>query len=152
MTLGPISGSAPTMQAPRPDVDAVDVLQAAIDFPPTPDEVRSRSQSASHVNTAGCTSGLAGLATLVFGLAGLAAAVYVCVEANKPVGSPSRDTGVGQLGYGFGGTVGALAGMLVTYGVGQVCYAAAKHRDAREERLELSEQARFESTMGGRLA
>ncbi|QBC30663.1 hypothetical protein [Pandoraea sp. XY-2] len=140
------------MQAPRPDVDAVDVLQAAIDFPPTPDEVRSRSQSASHVNTAGCTSGLAGLATLVFGLAGLAAAVYVCVEASKPVGSASRDTGVGQLGYGFGGTVGALAGMLVTYGIGQVCYAAAKHRDAREERLELSEQARFESTMGGRLA
>ncbi|WP_150606678.1 hypothetical protein [Pandoraea cepalis] len=140
------------MQAPRQDVDAVDVLQAAIDFPSTPDDVRSRSQSASHVNTAGFTSGLAGLATLVFGLAGLAAAVYVCVEASKPVGSASRDTGVGQLGYGFGGTVGALAGMLVTYGIGQVCYAAAKHRDAREERLELSEQARFESTMGGRLA
>lgn len=148
MTLGSISGSAPTMQAPRPDVEAADVLQAAIDFPPTPDDVRSRSQSASHVNTVGCTSGLAGLVTLVFGLAGLAAAVYVCVEASKPVGSPSRDTGIGRLGYGFGGTVGTLAGMLVMYGVGQVCYAAAKRRDAREA-MELSEQAQFESTMGG---
>ncbi|VVD79323.1 hypothetical protein PEP31012_01010 [Pandoraea eparura] len=151
MTLGSISGSAPTMQAPRTDVDALDVLQAAIDFPPTPDDVRSRSQSASHVNTAGCTSGLLGLVTLVFGLAGIATAVYVCVEANKPVGSASRESGVGWLGNGFGGSVGALGGMLVTYGLSQVCYAAAKRRAERED-MELSEPARFESTIGGRRA
>ena len=150
MTLGSISGIAPTMQAPQTDVEAVDEQRVTIDFPASPDDVRLRSQSTSscRLSMAGCTSGMSGLVTLVLGLAGLATAAYVCVETDKQAGSAVANSEIQRLGYGFGGSVAVLGGMLVTYGVGQLSYAAAKRREAQEEALELSQQARFESTMG----
>ncbi|VVD74324.1 hypothetical protein [Pandoraea terrigena] len=149
MTLGSISGIVPTMQAPRTEVEAVDEQRVTIDFPPLPDDVRLRSQSTGCVSMAGCTSGISGLVTLVLGLVGLGTAAYVCVEANKQVDNAAAGSGSQWLGYGFGGSVGVLAGMMVTYGLGQVCYAAARRREARDEMLTQREQARFESTMGG---
>ncbi|MDR3397092.1 MAG: hypothetical protein P4M06_05980 [Pandoraea sp.] len=118
-------------------------MQVNIDFPLAPDDVRLRSRRMSRLVDAGCASGLIGMTSTVLGLAGLASAAYICLEADALGDTSIAAHNRRWLGYGFGGGMGFVSTVAVTFGLTQVCLALRKRREAAQEIGTLSVRARF---------
>ncbi|EON14744.1 MULTISPECIES: hypothetical protein [Pandoraea] len=146
MSQGSISGAG--LQAPQhhAPVESAEQGQVNIDFPLTPDEVRFRFRAIDRLAAAGCASGLVGLASTVLGLAGLAGAAYICLEANAEPDNSIAAHNRRWLGYGFGGGMGFVSSVAVTFGLTQVCQSLQKRRAAAQEIATLSTRVQFANT------
>ncbi len=145
MRSGPLSGATVQVPSHRPAVEAAEDMQVDIDFPLTPDDVRLRSRRMSRLVDAGCGAGLIGLTSTVLGLAGLAGAAYICLEAHAQADTSVEAHNRRWLGYGFGGGMGFVSSVAVTFGLTQVCLALRKRREAAQEMGTLSVRARVET-------
>ncbi|MDM8355904.1 hypothetical protein [Pandoraea communis] len=143
MRQGPISGAAVQMPSHRPAVEAAEDMQVNIDLPLSPDDVRLRSRTVSRLADAGCAAGLIGLTSTVLGLAGLASAAYICLEADAQADTSVAAHNRRWLGYGFGAGMGFVSSVAVTFGLTQVCLALRKRREVAQEMVTMSVRARF---------
>lgn len=149
MRQGQISGGLQPVTSLRPPVECAEDHRVMIEFPLTPDDVRLRSQTMSRLSSTGCASGLAGFAITILGVAGMATAGYICLEADSEVDKSIVAHDRRWLGYGFGGGMAILSSMAVTFGLSQVCLTIRRRRDAAQEMSALSGRARFESASAG---
>jgi hypothetical protein len=142
---GPISGAGLQVPQHHGGVESADTLQVDIDFPSTPDDVRLRSMTMNRFATAGCGSGLLGLASMILGLAGLAGATYICLEADTRPDTSIDLHNRRWMGYAVGGSMGFVSSTAVTFGLSQVYLAMKKRRRAAQEIVEMSVRARFQN-------
>ncbi|VVE86147.1 hypothetical protein [Pandoraea bronchicola] len=138
-----ISGAGVQMPPHRAAVESAEDMQVNIDFPLTPDDVRLRSRTVNRLASAGCASGLLGLTVTVLGLAGLAGAAYVCLEADEQAETSIAGHDRRWLGYGFGAGLGFVSSVAVTFGLSQVGLSLRKRREAAQEMGTLNVRARF---------
>lgn len=146
MRPGSISGAGLQVPQHHAPVESAGQAQVDIDRPLTPDEVRFRFRAMDRLAAAGCASGLVGLASTVLGLAGLASAAYVCLEADAQPDTSIAAHNRRWLGYSFGAGMGFVSSVAVTFGLTQVCQSLRKRRAAVQEIATLSTRARFANT------
>ncbi|VVE00480.1 hypothetical protein PHO31112_02104 [Pandoraea horticolens] len=143
MRQGSISGAGLQVPQHREPVESAEQAQVNIDFPLTPDEVRVRFRAIDRLAAAGCASGLVGFASTVLGLAGLASAAYVCLEADSQPDNSIAAHNRRWLGYSFGAGMGFVSTVAVTFGLTQVCQSLRKRRAVAHEIGTLSTRVRF---------
>lgn len=133
----------------RAAIESADDARITIDFPPTPDDVRLRSQTMSRLSRAGYASGLTGLAVTVLGVAGLASSAYLSVQAAAEVEAPDGADADRWVEFGLCGGLAVLSSLVVTFGLSQVCLCVKERRQAGQAWGAFSTRVQFESSRPG---
>ncbi|VVE28215.1 hypothetical protein [Pandoraea anhela] len=145
----PFDGAGPSAPVYRAAIESADDARITIDFPPTPDDVRLRSQTMSRLSQAGCVSGLVGLAVTVLGVAGLAGSAYFAVQAATDV-ERTRAAEQDRWGeLGLSGGLSVLSSLVVTFGLSQVCLCVKARRRAEQEWETFTTRVQFEPSRAG---
>lgn len=121
----------------------------AIDFPPTPDDVRLHRQMGRRVCQEGCSALLTGLAVTILGLAGVVSGAYYVVDAAATVADSSLARSNQTSKFSAGGSLFGLGVLAAMFGLSRLRDGWDEHRESAAEMRELRARAQYEMTRGG---